>query len=53
MAQSGILIGDGRFWGEADMHSHVTWIALAVDDPTATSAGRFCCDAQQPSQATM
>jgi hypothetical protein len=24
-----------RFWGEADMHSHVTWITLAVDAPEA------------------
>ena len=33
LATDHILIGDGRFWGEADMHDHAARTAVVVNDP--------------------
>jgi hypothetical protein len=38
-----VLIGNGRFGGEADVHDRAAWTASVADDPKPTSEPLDCC----------
>ena len=42
-----IVIGDGRFRGEADMPRARAAYRSVEFDPSLSSADQFCCDAQR------